>query len=99
MIEDDDNADYRNSIARITRTKTLDGGAHITHSGAPDGDRTLLVNGRITEASAAALWTLHRANTYLHVSTNEGFYVAAIQELKIDNGRIQMTIYIKTKEA
>lgn len=99
LIEQDNDADYRNNVSRVTRVKTLDGGVHITHSGIVDGDRALLVDGILSETEAATLWDLYRNNTFIHVSTADGFYIAVIQDLKIDNGKIKMTILIKSREA
>lgn len=99
LIEQDNDADYRDNTSRVTRVQTLDGGVHITHSGTVDGDRTLLVDGTLSEAQAAVLWDLYSSVTFVHVSTPEGFYIAVIQDLKINNGRIKMTILIKSREA
>jgi hypothetical protein len=99
LIEEDGEADYRDNTARVSRVKTLDGGVHITHSGTVDGDRTLRVNAVVNEAETDILWALFNGSTFIHVSTKDGFYVAVISELKIDQGNIKMIIIIKSKEA
>ncbi|MCP5006925.1 MAG: hypothetical protein GY941_23705 [Planctomycetes bacterium] len=99
VLEYDDSADYRENTSRITRVKTLDGGVHITHSGVVDGDRTLRVDADIIETLSDILWDFYNDNTFIHVSTQEGFYIAAISEMQITNNRIKMIILIKSKEA
>ena len=96
---DDYQADYRENTARATRTKTLDGGVYINHCGVSDGDRTLNVEAVVTRAQSDGLWALFQAQTYINVSTSDGFFIATIKSLKVNSGKIKMTLWIKSKES
>jgi len=89
---------FNTNTARVSRTATLDGGSVITHSGYSDGDRTLSVYARISEAQANILWAIFRSETFVLVSIPDGLYYAAIQRVRTDNGDLSMTILIKNRE-
>jgi len=99
VLIDDTLADYRVNTARVARVKTLDGGVHIGLSGVSDGDRTLSVAAVVSGADGATLWAIFRAGRQVHVSTPDGFYIAVIQALQINNGYANITIFVKSKEA
>lgn len=89
---------FKTNTARVSRVTTLDGGSVITHSGYSDGDRTLSVYARISEAQANILWNIFRNETFVLVSIPDGLYYATIQRLRTDNGNLSMTILIKNRE-
>ena len=95
----DTNADFMENSARVTRQKTLDGGVYINHSGVSDGDRTFKIKTRVTEDQAGTLWYLFNSHVFVHVSGPAGFFKAVIQDLKINNGDMNCTVLIDTKEA
>lgn len=90
--------DFLGLTARVSRTKTLDGGVHITHSGISDGDRTLTVQARVNRAQEETIRHIFKNHTFVHVSTPEGFFIAAIRQIRIDRGNVRMEIYINNKE-
>ena len=91
-------SELRKKTARVSRTKTLDGGVYINHSGYTDGDRTLSVRARISAASAEALDAVFRLYTRVLVSMADGLYYGAIPSMTTENGVLKMTIYIEQKE-
>jgi len=91
-------ADIRDNTARISRTKTLDGGVVINNSGFSAGDMTLRISERISESKAAVLWYIFQNYTSILLSTNAGLFLAAIQSLKPNNGKMTMTILIESEE-
>ena len=97
-VELDANAEYRENIARVSRKKTLDGGVYIAHSGVTDGDRTISVETSITENQAERLWYIFNNYTFINLGTPDGFFLAVISSLKIKDGKIKMSIMIKSKE-
>lgn len=99
MVSIDTELDPRENTARVSRTKTLDGGVYINNSGFCDGDRTVRVSAGVTEAQAETLWYIFKNYTSIHLATSDGFYLAVIETLKINNGDMNMTILIKSKES
>ena len=95
----DTNIDIRENTARVARTKTLDGGVYIQNSGFSDGDRTVRVSTRITEEQSATLWYIFSNYTSIHLATPDGLYLAVIKTLKLDNGKMTITILIESKES
>ena len=87
------------NAARTSRVKTLDGGVSITHSGYADGDRTLRIQGKVTQVQANVLNDIHRNETFVRVAFFDGVFIAVIDRLNTDNGELDMTILIKEREA
>ncbi len=84
--------------ARVSRTKTLDGGVHINHFGVSDGDRTLSIVARLSDADWSKLVTIHKTETFIHVSCQDGFYEAVISDVRRKNADTVINILIKQKE-
>ncbi len=95
----DDTTDYRDADARISRAKTLDGGVYINNSGVSDGDRTLRVRAKVTKTQGDTIWYIFNNYTAVHVAIDDGFYKAAISRVSIDNGALDMAIYLEIKES
>jgi len=98
VVFSDKRMDYKENTARISRIKTLDGGVYITNSGVSDGDRTLNVSAKITEAQAIILWHIFETYTFIYAAISDGVFYAAISGMAIKNGVLEMTILIKSKE-
>lgn len=81
--------------ARISRTRTLDGGCVIVHSGAPDADRTLNITARITRAQAADFIGLYKTETLVIIGHPDGVFTGAIYQAKNDSGIITTRILFK----
>jgi len=91
--------DLRNNVARLSRYTTLDGGSYQIHSGFSDGDRTLdISDARISKDDSEKLWTIFRNETSVLVSLEDGIFLAGIKVLRLNNGLVDSTIYIKSKE-
>lgn len=88
----------KENTARITRTKTLDGGVYIYHAGVSEGDRTLKIDTKISESIEDKLWYIFNNFTSVLVSIPSGIYLAAIKKIKSEYGLLTMTIYFKNKE-
>lgn len=85
--------------ARVSRTKTLDGGVHINHSGVSDGDRTLNVIARLSDADRARLVNIHKTETFVRVAIPDGMFQAAISSVLQQKADTVLTILIKEKES
>jgi archaeosine-15-forming tRNA-guanine transglycosylase len=81
--------------ARVSRSATLDGGVVIDHQGYVAGDRTLTIKCELSADETTALRTIFENQTIVHVSTQDGFFTAAIERLKGDGGIIDLTILLK----
>jgi len=91
-------ADFRKNAARVSRVKTLDGGVYITHSGVSAGDRNINIDTIVTESQAGTLWYIFNNYTFINVSVQDGFFLAVIDSLEIKNGKLKMSIMIKSQE-
>jgi len=85
--------------ARVSRTKLLDGGVYINHSGASEGDRTLSVVALLSEADRATLLNIHQTETFVRVSIPDGVFQAAISSVRRQKADTVITILIKEKES
>lgn len=85
--------------ARVSRTKLLDGGVYINHSGVSQGDRTLSVVALMTAADRSRLKTIHETETLIYVATADGFFEAAISEIRQNKAGTVINILIKEKES
>jgi len=85
----------RNETARVSRYATLDGGCVIDHQGFSDGDRTFELRVKWTQDEAAIAWEMFREETFLNISTPEGFFYGVIQTMQDENGDGRLTILVK----
>lgn len=85
----------RTGTARVQRAATLDGGVVINHFGFSHGDRTIRISGHVDQAVADALWDIFTSGEMVNVSTEDGFWRAAIESMEEDDGDLDMTIWIK----
>jgi len=83
--------------ARVTRVKTLDRGVYIGHAGYVAGDRTLSVVAEISALQRDILTEIFETQTSVLVSTREGVFLAAIAAMSTENGKLDMTIFVKNK--
>jgi len=97
IFEENRKSELRVGYPRASRVATLDGGSEIVHSGVSEGDRIFRVYADLTEEEAATLWAIHNAGTLVHLSCREGFFLGLIQNLKLDNGALTLTFYVKAR--
>ena len=83
------------SVSRVSRSATLDGGAHIEHLGYSDSDRTLEIYSQLTESEKNAIWDFYKSETMINISCSDGFFYGAIDSLKVDNGKMKLILLIK----
>jgi len=84
--------------ARVSRSKTLDGGAHIEHSGVSDGDRTFeIVTPDVTEQQYTILKRLHTSYTSITVACREGVFKGTIESVRLSAGNARVKILIEEK--
>ncbi|WP_024333122.1 hypothetical protein [Desulfotignum balticum] len=99
VIHEKKSSDLNNLPARVARTKTLNGGVYINHSGVSDGDRTLSVVALMTETDRARLVNIHKTETFVRVTTPDGVFQAAISSVRRQKADTIITILIKEKES
>lgn len=85
----------RNEAARVSRSATLDGGCVIDHQGFSDGDRTFDIRASLDRQESDILWNLFTGQTYLNVSTKEGFFYGVIENMADENGNVRLSILVK----
>ena len=95
IINEKNNSQLYDATARVSRTKTIDGGVVVDHQGFVDGDRSLNINCDLTAAEELILRTLFENETIVHVATKNGFYAGAIERLRGDNGNIEFQVMLK----
>ena len=93
----DTDIDIRDNTSRVSRVKTLDGGVVVTHSGYSDGDITVNIEAEISTTVSDTLWYIFRNHSYINLASKEGVFLSVIRSLKIDNGKMKMTILIKSR--
>jgi len=99
MVHEKKTSAVNNHPARVSRTKILNGGVYINHSGVTDGDRTLTVIAEMTDAQRNRLLAIHKTETLVHVATRDGHYTAAISDVRQQKADTVFTILIKEKES
>jgi hypothetical protein len=99
VIHEKKSSDLNNLPGRVARTKTLDGGVYINHSGVADGDRTLNVVALMSETDRARLVNIHKTETFVRVATPDGVFQAAISSVRRQKADTVITILIKEKES
>jgi hypothetical protein len=83
---------------RVSRTKTLDGGVYINHSGYTDGDRTLSINATITKDQETIINSIAALYTSFLFGLDDGVYLGSISSFTAENGKLKMTVYLEQKE-
>lgn|SRR5574343_198663 len=89
------NTQLRENTRRVQRRKTLDGGVVITDGGFAHGDRTLQVQIASTEALWAALWAFFQTALMVTVATEDGCYLAALEDMSERDGVIGIKILLQ----
>jgi hypothetical protein len=87
--------DVRQSERRVTRTKTLDGGCIITDGGVAAGDRTFTIVSQSNKTLWDLIRSMHEDAQWVTVSTDEACYLAKIERIQEQDGKINLSILIK----
>lgn len=92
--------DPRGGTARMTRTATLDVGAVINILGVADGDRTIPIrNLPVNEDIAETALYLYSLAEKVLITIKDGVFLGAIKTCKPNNGLLNMTLLIESKES
>jgi hypothetical protein len=82
----------------MSRKATLDGGCSISDQGFSDADRTFTISQQnISVNLASRIWYIFRTYSLVYVSTEEGVFKAAIQDVDLTEGNLKAKILIKEK--
>lgn len=95
IIKENPASKTRNERARVSRYATLDGGSVIDHQGFSDGDRTFDIRASMSADEAELLWSMFRSQTYLNISTRDGFFYGVIESMDDDSGKVSLSILVK----
>ena len=85
----------RDEASRVSRSATLDGGCVIDHQGFSDADRTFDVRANLFKNEADVLWNFFRSQTYVNISTSEGFFYGVIENMADANGNVRLSLLVK----
>ena len=99
QLQEEPGSRFYDCDARVSRTKTLDGGVVITHNGVVQGDRTLRVAATLTEADTLLLRDIFEEETEVTLACVDGLFRGALERLSGDEGRIELTFLVKEKIA
>ena len=99
IFEELPNSKLRDMIPRVTKSKTLDGGVVYDHRGMVTADREFVVNARLSQAQFEALQTIVENETYVNLSSPEGFFEGVISDLTIDNDITKFNYWVYVASA
>lgn len=98
LLYPDASSELKRNRRRVSRTPTLDGGCSISDQGYSDADRTFQVrkNG-MSRSDADRIWYIFRTYSLVYISTDEGVFRGAIQDVDLTEGNLRAKILIKEK--
>ena len=79
---------------RVSRVATLDGGSVVNDSGFSHSDRTLIIEGRITETQRDNLEYMFQTYPLLNVAAKGEIRTCAPGKLECDNGKLKLTFLV-----
>jgi len=88
-------SDAETQTARISRSKTLDGGCVIINNGVQDADRTFNYSVRTSKENINKIYYLFQNETLVSISNETGFFHAAFEQFQNDSGILGMTFLVK----
>ena len=98
LLHPDASSELKSNRRRVSRTATLDGGCSISDQGFSHSDRTLEIRkAGISQDDADRFWFIFRTYSLVYVSTDEGVFEAAIQDVALTEGNLKAKILIKEK--
>lgn len=95
LIRDDSRSEIKRSRPRVNRTATLDLGTVIDNQGYAVGDRTIRIFASVPESDESKLWGLYKDNLFLWISTRDGLFYGAVEEMNIDRGQLELSFLVK----
>lgn len=85
IIINEIDSQVKQASARVSKTKTLDGGVVVLHNGFSDGDRNLNISTSLSRVDADILWDIFTTQTFVNVAMDEGVFNAVIKSVNISN--------------
>lgn len=84
---------------RVSRSATLDGGCEIVFGGFSHGDRTFNIRAQVNSEQKERLENIAMTRTLIMISTPEGVFSGAIENMEYlhGDGDMEMTLLIKEK--
>lgn len=81
--------------ARISRSKTLDGGCVIVNNGMRDADRTFDYSVRTSQTNCNIMNYLFRNETLISIANDTGVFHAVFETFRNNDGLLEMTFLVK----
>ena len=97
IIEPNINTKIKSNTKRVARRKTLDGGVVITSGGYAEGDRTFEIHANVTKTVWDKIWNIFKTYTLIYISSEEGFFSAAIESALYEDNEAVLSILIKER--
>lgn len=98
LLHPEPSSELKRNTRRMSRTPTLDGGCSISDQGFSDSDRTFTVSqNNISKNLASRIWYIFRTYSLVYISTEEGVFRGAIQDVNLTEGNLRAKILIKEK--
>lgn len=85
------------TVPRVTRTATLDGGCVITHSGFSNSDRTFEIDAFLEEPEVIKVRNIYENHSVVYIATVLGLFKGALSRFKNINGAVKLTVLVEEK--
>jgi len=98
IIKDDSRCSIKKYNPRVSRSPTLDGGAIIENLGYSDGDREIRILSNVDSDIETRLQSMVRDELFLVVSTRDGVFYGAINDMAVDRGSLNLKILVQERD-
>ena len=97
-LNPDPGSEIKRNTRRVSRKATLNGGCSISDHGFSHSDRTFTVSQKnVSKNLASRIWYISRTYSLVYVSTDEGVFLAAIQDVDLTEGNLKAKLLVKEK--
>jgi len=83
--------------ARVSKTKTLDGGVVVVTGGFVEEDMAFIVNARMKKADVDILKSIYKTELYIIFSCEEGVFTCVIDSFSDKYGDVRMRVEVSDK--
>ena len=97
ILQEKPNTVIIDKTPRVSRSKTLDGGAFISNMGFSHGDRDLKIVARINKQQEWILNSIVENSEQLIFATKDGVFLGYIENMKSDSGDLTLNVLILRK--
>ena len=95
IFQESNKSGFKTFEPRLTKTPTLDGGVVYDHRGMVTADREFrIIANNLSAIQTSALQTIIENETYVNLSTDEGFFEGVIQRADLDRGFCDMVFWV-----